>query len=129
MKKKKRKIIVIVLLVVLIAVLAIVNSKVDLTKLVKDNLSEIRSELFVGESASYKAYVASGYREEPYAHDGVKNNLVEFCVIMLKAKSGSINSASYRLTVDEKEFVGQFEYDPYGSNLIVDAQKFIDERK
>lgn len=125
MKKKKRKIFLIILLIAVVVVVALINNRVDLNALVKENLSEIRSELFVGESENYRSYIASGYREEPYACDGIKNKLVEFCVITLRAKNGSIKSASYCLKVDDKEYVGQFEYDPYGSSLIVDTQKFV----
>ena len=125
MKKKRRKIIVLVVLIICVLVVAFINCKVDLKSTIKDSLSEIRSELFVGESEHYRAYIASGYREEPYACDGVKNELVEFGVITMRAKSGSINSASYSLKVDEKEYVGQFEYDPYSSALVVDVEKYI----
>lgn len=125
MKKKKRKIIVVILLAVVLAVVAFMNCKVDMTKLIKDNLSEIRSELYVGESSHYRAYIASGYREEPYKCDGIKNELVEFGVITLRAKQGNLNSASYHLTIGDKEYTGQFEYDPYGSALVVDVEKFI----
>ena len=125
MKKKRRKIILVVLLVLLVGIVAFMNLKPDLKMLVEDNLSELRSELFVGESECYRCYIASGYREEPYNCDGVKNELVPFAVISLRGKSGNIPSASYTLTVDDKEYVGQFEYDPYGSGLVVDAEVFV----
>ncbi len=126
MKKKKiRWLILLVLTAIFLTVVFLFNG-VDLKKLLMENLSEYRTVLFVGESESYLACVSSGYREEPYSYDGVANELTAFGIINIKAKKGSIDAASYRFVVLDKEYVGQFEYNPYDSTLIVDTAQKIE---
>ena len=86
-------------------------------KILLNNASELRYNLFVGENNNLYATYMSGQREEPYVSDGIKNTLQDFGVLTLKFKSNvSVNEVQAEITIDGHTYTAVLEKNPYELN-------------
>ena len=86
-------------------------------KLLLNNASELRYNLFVGETDNVYSTYMSGQREEPYVSDGVKNTLQDFGVLTLKFKNNvSIEEVQAQITIDNHTYSAVLEKNPYELN-------------
>ena len=94
----------------------------------KNNLSEIRYNLFQGKTEQMNATLMSGLREEFYSLDGTARSLIEFGVItvtFLTETTGLIGKPRYSLTVDDVLYEGLLEKDPFKNNYVADIKKIV----
>lgn len=86
-------------------------------KLLLNNASELRYNLFVGETDNIYATYMSGQREEPYVSDGIKNTLQDFGVLTLKFKNNvNVEEIAVEITIDSHTYSAVLEKNPYELN-------------
>ena len=86
-------------------------------KLLLNNASEIRYNLFVQDDQYVTATFMSGQREEPYVSDGISNALKDFGVFTVKFKSNvSVAEITFEATIDGHTYTGVMEKNPYELN-------------
>lgn len=75
-------------------------------------VSELKSDVFIGESQTYSLKASYGYKEHPFNHDGISAEKVY--KLTIKIVKGVIDGANYTvcLTLNEKDFNSQFKLDP-----------------
>ena len=98
-------------------------------ELAKNNLSELHLNYFVGETLNFSVSLWSGYREEPYSLNGVKADLVEFCVVNVVPKNTTVSTfgLSYTVEINEKTYEGQFEDSPFDNSLGADLEVKVND--
>ncbi len=89
---------------------------------IAESVSELRSEIYVGESESYELKAFYGYRETPYEQDGVKNKTVYNLKIKLLNKALEPATYTLRLNYGETEYKQDFSADKITGNLEVNFQ-------
>ncbi len=86
-------------------------------KLLLNNASELRYNLFVGETDKVYSTYMSGQREEPYVSDGIQNTLQDFGVLTLKFKSNiNVQEVQVEITIDGHTYSTVLEKNPYELN-------------
>ncbi len=99
------------------------TDKVDLAL---SNLAEVRYNVFSGENDRFTATFMSGQRENPYIVNGICQERVDFGMLTIKFKTADRPMvAQYRLTVNDKEYTGNLEYNNYDGTLMVDIQQVV----
>ena len=95
---------------------------------VNNNLSEIRKNVFEGQTDTLKVSCMSGERENPYTYDGVSEEKCEFGIITVNFKEfvGAIN-VPFVATIDDKKFEGTLEKSPFNENYMVDIESVADD--
>ena len=75
-------------------------------------VSELKSDVFVGESENYSLKASYGYKETPFIHDGVPNEKVY--KLTIKLVKGAIDGAVYTvgLSFNDKDYKSEFKLDP-----------------
>lgn len=96
---------------------------------IKNNMSEIRQNIFDGTSGSFYVTLSSGMRENPYLSDGVHNKTVEFGVIELELfdKLYSGEKLEYTAKIDDKEISGILERNPFTGSFMDDIEMIIND--
>lgn len=90
-----------------------------------NSLSEIRYNIFGGNTDAFGATLMTGERETPYILDGVPQELIEFGIITLhfKIPTSSFNgNPSFRLTIDDTYYDGEFERNPFDNTYVADIK-------
>jgi len=96
--------------------------------LAKGSLSEIRYNLFEGESTSYNISLTCGEREKNYVMDGKSGEKVEFGVVFLQPKANVfVTAPSFEITVNQTKYTGDFEQSPFDSSLAGDFGKKVSD--
>lgn len=93
------------LLFALLPALAACGAKYDYTK----HLSEVRSDIFYGETDAYSVTVFFGSREYPYATDGIACPMQGLAEISLAVKSG-VDGDYAVYVLGDKEWGGEMSY-------------------
>ncbi len=75
---------------------------------------------------TFKVDYKWGKREDPYLSDGKTSDLVDYGVITVFSLKGKlkIHSASFKITIDDKLYEGDFLVNPYDASFVIDL-KFI----
>ncbi len=92
------------------------------------NMAEVRYNVFSGENNIYVATFMSGKRESPYVVNGICEKQVEFGMVTIKYKTSDMPTvAQYELSVGDKVYKDNLEYNNYESTLMVDIQKVVSD--
>ena len=86
-------------------------------KLLLNNASELRFNIFESDDDFVKVTFMSGKREEPYVSDGVANKLKDFGVFNVCFKSNiELEEISFEAVIDGHTYSGVLEKNPYELN-------------
>lgn len=95
-------------------------------QLCEKNLSEVRYNVFSGETDTYTASFMTGKREKPYSVNGVSEKAVDFGLLTITFKGNDTPlTASYKLTINDTEKTGNLEYNQYDNNFMVDVGEIV----
>ena len=92
-------------------------------ELAQKNLSEVRYNLFRGDSEVLNATFMTGEREEIYVLNGQADNLIDFGIITLNFKTPTdtyFGVPKYKLTIGDEYYEGEFEKSPFDANYVAD---------
>lgn len=111
---------IIVFILCSISVLCLFSCK-DSVKKYNANISELRTNMYAAENESMKASAITGRRENPYLLDGQSNEKLDFTVITVTPTSYvASNKYTYSVTLDGKEYKGEFLPHPFAPSLSTD---------
>lgn len=92
----------------------------------ESRVSDMRSNYFEGQTASWYVSFSSGLRESPYTLDGVSENTVEFGVVTILGKSSqSSANLTYTVSINDLEYSGEFEASPFDDTYAGDICKNV----
>lgn len=94
-------------------------------KAIENAISEIRTDSYRGKGEIFSVTLSTGKREQPYAADGVSNDLVEFAVLTVTPKNSMGGEFSYSFSVNGKDYSGVFSETPYGISYAVDLKETL----
>ncbi|MDD3862399.1 MAG: hypothetical protein PHV79_00885 [Clostridia bacterium] len=93
-----------------------------------NNLSDIRYNLFEAKTLDLRVTLMCGLREEPYDYNGVSNAKVEFGVISVHFSNlAERETYDFNLKVNDKEFSGELEKNPYNHNFMADIESLVND--
>lgn len=94
----------------------------------KNNLAEVRQNLYVGESENLQVSLISGKREKDYVVNGFCTEPTEFGVLtfMFKTDVALPETVNYVLTVGTTRYDGVLEQNPYDGSFVCDVKKIIE---
>jgi len=93
--------------------------------LANDNISEIRRELYEGNTEDLSASYICGERESEYLMDGNSTPLTEFGVITFYPETESAETPNFILTIDDQIFSGTLEQNPFDRSYVADIEKCL----
>jgi len=94
-----------------------------LNEIAKNSISELHLNYFSGKTQNYSLAMWSGLREEPYSLDGVKGELVQFCVLsIVPANSSNAQAVEYTAEINGKTYSGEFERSPFDHSYASDLK-------
>ena len=97
-------------------------------EIAKNNLAEIHYNYFTGSTQNFKVSMWSGVREEPYETNGIRESLVDFCVISVVPQNNvSTFGLSYTVEINSKTYNGEFEQSPFDKTLAADLEIQLNE--
>lgn len=95
----------------------------------KDNIAEIRNNIYIGENDDIKATFMSGQREKEYVINGYSTPLIDFGVITFALLGENVTRAKtgdFTLTIDGENYEGKLELNPFDNTYVADLGKKID---
>lgn len=117
MKKEKIKKIVVFFSLVIVSTILLCACNQNYYKLLLNNASELRYNIFECDDDYVKATFMSGRREEPYVSDGIASTLKDFGVFNLSFKSNiDLAEIPFEATIDGHTYSGVLEKNPYELN-------------
>ena len=91
--------------------------------LVISNMSDLRVNYFYGKGQDYFCTLSCGYREEPFAYDGISHKSVECGVLTVGFYDiCSYQKISVELTVDGTVNIYELEHSPYEELYMADLE-------
>lgn len=127
--KSKKKIIWytlgIIIFCVIVGVVYSLFFMVEARELAKKSLSEVRQNFFIASDDLSNVSLSSGYREDPYAIDGVHNEMVPFGVIVFRTSLSNVSEPSYTMTLNENTYDGIMERNPYDNTFVADIESLV----
>ena len=70
----------------------------------------------------------SGLREEPYVADGIKGDLVEFCILSIVPAMGfDAQAVEYTAEINKQAYSGVFERSPFDRSFASDLKTSLNE--
>lgn len=114
-----------VIFVLLISIALIFFYKEDNFTLAKNNLSEQCVHYYEDVSGSSVVRISTGFREEPYILDGIHCENVEYTLLVFKTDKTVGEAVNFKVTIDDEEFTGVLEQNPYDSTYVCDLKKCI----
>lgn len=106
--------------------IALVGCGSNIETQIKENLSDVRYNVFVGKNSDITVSLMSGMRENPYNYDGVSNKKCEFGIVTMTSNSIGLLNSNFVLKVDGAEIVGVLEENPYDHSFMTDIEKIVD---
>lgn len=100
----------------------------NLKAIVNEKLSEVRFNLFSASSDEINIKFTSGFREDPYILNGKSENKKEFGVItvkFLKSLPSTNASPNFVITIEDMDFDGVFELNPFDQTYVQDIETFV----
>lgn len=100
----------------------------NLTDIVCEAISEVRYNLFEIKNEQLSVSFTSGFREDPYVIDGTSNAKKEFGVVIVRFLIDISNYSglpSFILTVNDMDFDGDFELNPFDQTYVQDIETFV----
>lgn len=107
-------------LILLIAALFCASCKLRVDYL--SYVSELRSDVFCGESENYSVTVYSGLKEKPFKHDGIVEKQTLFLSIKIFMKERSDEVINVKFEIDGTLYEKQTQYDPVSSTISCSAE-------
>jgi len=99
-----------------------------LQEIAKNSISELHLNYFSGKTQNFEVAMWSGLREEPYAADGVKGDLVEFCVLSIVPALGfDAQAVEYTAEINKQTHSGVFERSPFDRSFASDLKITIND--
>lgn len=93
----------------------------SIEEVAKNSISELHINYFSGSTQNFAVSMWSGLREEPYSADGVKNDMVEFCILSIVPKDGfDAQAVEYTAEINGQTFSGTFERSPFDKSYASD---------
>lgn len=96
--------------------------------LVKNNVSEMRINYYVGKSSNLYVSFITGFREQNYIIDGKNTTAVEFGVVSFKLLNDALITSeelTFELIVDGKKYDGSLQKNPYDNTFVADIQSQV----
>ena len=95
-------------------------------ELVKNNLAEMHNHYFTGATQHFNVAMWSGVREEPFEQDGIRGQLVDFCVLHV-VPIGEVGTfgMTYKVKINDKTYEGEFGKSPFDNSLAADLETSI----
>ena len=91
---------------------------------VKDNISELTLNVFVGRTENAEVTLITGEREAPYAVDGVSNARQPYTIISVKPSAiGETAAYDYVIKAAGNEYRGKLSLHPFGITFIDTVNK------
>ena len=102
----------------------------EIDKEIKNNLSDVRYNLFDAKTDNFKINFMSGMREEPYVYDGIHNTLCEFGVLTVIFFDNVEFETLDFLLLDENEtgitrHSGVLERNPRNNSFMADIEEIV----
>lgn len=95
----------------------------NLTEIAKNSISELHLNYFSGNTQNFHIAMWSGLREEPYLQDGVKGDLVQFCVLSIVPNSSAdAQAVEYTAEINGQTYSGEFERSPFDRSFASDLK-------
>lgn len=109
-------------------IVAFCGCGISVEELTKNYLAELHNHYFVGSTQNFRVSMWSGTREEPYEPNGVRENLVDFCVLSV-VPIGDVNTfgLGYTVEINDKTYNGEFEQSPFDRSLAADLETQISD--
>ena len=120
---KKKVLFVIFIFLVCFLFISCTNGTISI---VKKNLSDFQTVLFIGEGENYYCGLSSGYRESEYYYNGISTSLVECGVVSLQFKDIiTYQNVQIELEIDGTATEYLLELSPYENVFMCDIEKSI----
>jgi len=96
-----------------------------------ERLSELRNNVFVGQSDGYRVVAVTGLREQPFNIDGVSNpNKMNFTVITLSPEVFVFgNEYAFRVEIGGAEFEGTMTAHPFNQTISAEIAVLADQNE
>ncbi len=96
---------------------------------IKDNLSEIRINIFEATNDNISVNIITGQREEPYVLNGTAQGMTDYTVITIIPENPDNISAdityNYLLKTGKKDYSGSFTLHPFGNSYAAEISEKI----
>jgi len=86
------------------------------------SVSELRSDLFYGESSSYTVKAGYGFKEEPYFNDGKVGDVVSTLTFRLLNKETDLATYSLSFENDGEVYTADFKLNPVKNSLTASVE-------
>ncbi|NLC17394.1 MAG: hypothetical protein GX756_05910 [Clostridiales bacterium] len=97
---------------------------------IKDNLSEVRVNIYEFSNDNISVNIITGEREDPYVLDGTAKGMTEYTVITMIPENPDNISAeityNYLLKTGKKDYSGSFSMHPFGNSYAAEIGEKID---
>ncbi|HHW90621.1 MAG TPA: hypothetical protein GX745_06965 [Clostridiales bacterium] len=97
---------------------------------IKDNLSEVRVNIYEFSNDNMSVNIITGEREDPYVLDGTAKGMTEYTVITMIPENPDNISAeityNYLLKTGKKDYSGSFSMHPFGNSYAAEIGEKID---
>lgn len=117
-----------IVFIVFITIFSFSGCSNNINQEIQERLSEVRFNLFEASSDIINVKFSSGFREEPYVLNGKSENKKEFGVITVKFLiniTNKTNLPSFVITINEMDFDGEFELNPFDQTYVQDIETFV----
>lgn len=104
------------LAVITLSILASCTQKINLEMY----LSEVRTQVYVGEVDEVKITVYGQEREQPYQLDGYVGKLKKSLTVRLETEGKSPDGASVKIRYGDSEYQGAFSYNPVSGKFVTE---------
>lgn len=98
----------------------------------KNNIAEIRNNIYAGENESIKATFMTGEREKEYVINGKATQLIEFGVITFYLTGNNVTFAktgNYKMIIEGKTFEGELQLNPFDNTYVADLGKNFETKE
>lgn len=100
----------------------------QINNIVIDNISDLRTNFFVGENETFFAELSSGKREEQFFYDGISTQKVDCAVLSIGFfKTNYSNAIEVQVEIDGQKQNAILQHSPFEELFMVDLEKTIDD--
>lgn len=88
----------------------------------ENNISEIRDNIFIGETEHFEVSVFTGKREDPYKADGVANKMIPYFLVIVSPKFDTTedDTMNANVMIKNKSYVKNLTKDVFRDKFIYD---------
>ena len=100
----------------------------QINNIVLDNISDLRTNFFVGENQDFFAELSSGKREEQFFYDGISTRKVDCAVLSIGFfKTNYSNAIEVQVEIDGQAQNAILQHSPFEELFMIDLEKAIDD--